>query len=380
MRDQSAPLGARPQCDAADIRPCAAYELVRTAEKAEGERELLAFARGCPAVLRPREPGLASLVINDATVAFYDAVARGAVPPCEARALERLVLDRVLELRAEGRWVSGARAVSRFGLAEPAPTPDDHVGRISHDALLYGQTLRTAGVTTLAQRLYFFNRRPLSASWQHRFPSRDAVSHALGLSRGGSARRRLAPDHTLIEGPSWFRVQRRGAPSSAQYRHKLYVSPTPETLPEVFQTALQALVAHPRCTFKVAATTAGLLRPDKFLAYFATAAEAMQMGLQLQRTLDGAPVHGVPFTTSIGMNGLVSRGLDPPGSEGVGAASWRSWLCETLATALVIWRASPTDGCEPWQFALHRIALAGVDPRTWRPLDVGWDHTDIQVP
>ena len=372
-------MAGRTQLDAGDIRPCAVYELVRNAERAQGEREARAFAHGCPAVLRPREPGLSSLAINPATVEFYDAVARGIAPACESQVLERLVLDRVLELRAEGTWVSGPCALSRFGRTAPAPQGDDHVGRLSHEALLYGQTLSAVGVATLAQRLYFFNRRPLSASWQHRFASRDAVARALGLARGGSVRRRLAHDHSLTEGPSWFRVEPRGAPAGARYRHKLYVSPTPETLPEVFQTALQVLTVHSRCTFKVVATGAGWLRPDKFVAYFATASEALEAGLALQRVLDGAPVHGVPFTTSVAVDGLVSRGLDPPADERGGPVSWRAWLSEALAGALVICRGSPTERCEPWQFALHRIALAGVDTSTWSAVDVGWDPTGVHV-
>jgi hypothetical protein len=356
---------------------------VRLAELAPAERRALvplASAQTFTAVLRPRASGLSFLAADDATVELYQAVARRSPLPGAERALERLVLDRVLEVETEGGYQSGAAAMRRLWPDEPPAVGDDRIGRLSHQALLYGQTLRTADAVTLARRLYLFNRRPLSASWRRRLPSRHAVSRALGLTLGGTGRRRLERDYVVTEGDTWLRVHHRSAPISDQYRCKLYVSPSPESLPEVFATAIQVLATRPTASFKVAASAAGFLRPDKFVAYFATSVEAADVAASLQTRLAGAPPHGVPFTTSVDPDGLLSLGLDPPDTERLHPQrpiSWRAWLTDRLATALVISRNTPIEVCEPWQFALYRIGLAGVDPRTWRPDNVHFDSAQM---
>lgn len=70
--------------------------------------------------------------------------------------------------------------------------------------------------------------------------------------------------------------------------------------------------------------------------------------------------------------------MDPPhhsaGSAytSTGSESWRFWVASRLALALVAARRTPAPEIEPAKFALERIRLDGVDPRTWAPLAPEW--------
>jgi hypothetical protein len=67
--------------------------------------------------------------------------------------------------------------------------------------------------------------------------------------------------------------------------------------------------------------------------------------------------------------------MDPPSAElllgPLRQESWRLWITNRLAGGLV--HAQAAGGpVEPWEFALDRIALEGVDPSTWLPADTIW--------
>jgi hypothetical protein len=128
-------------------------------------------------------------------------------------------------------------------------------------------------------------------------------------------------------------------------------------------------------SFKVARGVLGLLRPDKLVAYVADLEELNRVAAALADALDGCPAQGVPFTAPATADGLVSWGMDPPSGEGQRGPrsrdSWRSWITECLAHALV--RAEGCAGAmEPWEFALDRLAMEGVDTATWQPTLAIW--------
>jgi hypothetical protein len=85
------------------------------------------------------------------------------------------------------------------------------------------------------------------------------------------------------------------------------------------------------------------------------------------------PAQAVPFTAGIDDDGLLSWGVDPPRSELLSSwqgTSWRRWITDTLAVALVAARAGGAR--ELLRFALQRITLDGVDVNSWTPDGIAW--------
>jgi hypothetical protein len=94
--------------------------------------------------------------------------------------------------------------------------------------------------------------------------------------------------------------------------------------------------------------------------------------------LAGVAAQGVPFTSEIGGDGLLSWGMDPPQTAARswnGRLSWRLWLTHRLARALISACRSPESStAEPWRFALERLRLEGVDTATWTPAASLWSE------
>ena len=129
---------------------------------------------------------------------------------------------------------------------------------------------------------------------------------------------------------------------------------------------------------KVGNDAASLLRPDKIVLYFSDLDRVSAAARRLAHELAGCPGHGVPFTAELAdSGGLVSYGIDPPRPEFALAwqerESWRLWLTNRLAVALF---AARRDGgpLEPWQYALARLEIDGIDPSTWAPSADLWEE------
>jgi hypothetical protein len=93
------------------------------------------------------------------------------------------------------------------------------------------------------------------------------------------------------------------------------------------------------------------------------------MAAELETRLSGCAPHGTPFSAELVGEGLLSWGADPQfdNSPGRVPESWREYVCNRLAFALVTARsASPTDASLV-RFALDRLRLDGIDPDAWAP-------------
>lgn len=281
--------------------------------------------------------------------------------------IERLVADAVLE-------VHDAAAISRR-------EGGGYLADLSRAALRYAQALGAADTTTLAARLYGFNRLPLLPRWQKRLPGPAAVEEFLGIGEEGALRPHLERGWIrLPPADGWLLWQARSPRQpAAGLRYKLYVSPRPEALPESFGDLLAGLGEVRAERFKVGADAAGMLRPDKAVAYFASFDQLGEAALRLGDRLGSPPVQGVPFSAEIAGGGLLSWGIDPPHLEGAGGSrSWRAWLVRELAAALAAELAAvaaPTEsgdgGREPWELAEEHLRHRGVDTETWSPA-AGW--------
>ena len=280
-----------------------------------------------------------------------------------------LVLDGILEVEHDGEFVSGAHAFPLF-LATPETTET-----LSTEALRHAEELETNDVGALTTALYSYNRLPRTRAWVTRFPDRDAVLAHLGSSPLLARHWRLVPEEKSRGWISWAALDGVAAGSNA-VTWKLYVSPRTEHVREAFHALVRVLAEIPGAQMKIGCDAAGLLRPDKLVAYFATKRELDVAANALANELRGCPAHGVPFTAAVDDGGLLSWGADPPDSERalswLDRESWRLWIVKSLASALAIGKRSPAPPIAPWQFAMERVRRNGVNVDTWTPADTLW--------
>ncbi|MGH7562650.1 MAG: hypothetical protein ACRENB_16710 [Gemmatimonadales bacterium] len=294
-------------------------------------------------------------------------------------ALPRLVLDGLIEIESGGVTHSGPAAHSLFFHADTAAGPDGPLARLSIEALQYSAATGLTEPRALADRLYRHNSRPLSPAWRARLPDAASVSRLLEAGRRGAAARRRRSHDAVLESAGgrgvWRVWDRDGAlqPSRSQVTFKLYVS---VGLPAVGQ-ALHATLAlfdtkSAPFSIKVGRDLATLLRPDKLVAYFVRHEDLVESAARLARELGGMPAQGVPFTAVVDGSLLLSWAADPAiASEPPGPlrrGSWRGWVVTRLGAALATGNAA-AGVVPPWRFALDRVSLDGVDPRTWTRAD-----------
>jgi len=294
--------------------------------------------------------------------------------------LARLVLDGLLEISREGRFVSGSEAYDLIYDESPSNNGQGFLTRLAQEALEYAQALDIEDTGLLSARLYFYNRVPLSPVWERRFPARETVARYLDLENRGANRRSLGNRWVEMKPTSpldaWFRWEARctrASQTELRQTYKLYLSPKPEFVREAFRALVHVLADVRAQYFKIANDAVGLLRPDKLVIYFWNLDSLNEAAARIAKRLTGCPVQGVPFTAGISQDGLLSWGLDRAQENSPVTSreweSWRLWTTNRLATALLAARRAKTNGIEPWRFATERLRLEGVDTNTWTPVD-----------
>ena len=380
------PTNLRPILDRV-FRANPGYELVAYNRLPAEQQELFANLRRDSdfyGILRPKEG--ASLAVksacHDTALLYYALQNPDTLPPFVIagepeetnRAMAMLVLDGVFELELNGRMVHGAEAFA--DICEP-PAPEaacSTIATISQQALQYGQSLPIGDAGSLSARLYSYGRLPVSPQWRKKYPSEDAVRRCLGVEPQGENARRLDADwHALPPDPEndgWIAWQSRQAPPPAEAMYKLYVSPHPDFLREAFDAMTPIFTAARAHAFKVGKDLAGILRPDKFVAYFSRFDQVEQSARAILEKLPECPAHGVPFTAELG-SPLVSWGIDPAAEDDapvwLARQSWRLWITNRLAVALLVGKQNAAPGMEPWRFAIERLRFEGVDTENWTP-------------
>ena len=331
--------------------------------------------------------------VSRQAAALFESLATPAVLDLDEDLID-LVLDGILEIddhvgrasaRLSGRraealptFVSGADA-----LAILSPSFDKTATGLSRDALLHAQDLETSDPQTLSMALYLYNRMPLTPFWKAKFENGDAVLAHVGADRGSL---RALLDSEWIAGGSarakgWLNWTSRVPTkrTAADVTYKLYISPRPERIRDAFEIVVRVLAEFPGTPFKIGDDAAGLLRPDKLVAYFATRERMNEAANVLLRELAGCDAHGVPFTAALEESGLLSWGIDPPESDRAlrwaGPKSWRLWVANRLGAAMAIAKStsSPVKSmAEPWHFAIIRARRHGIDVETWTPSASLW--------
>lgn len=266
--------------------------------------------------------------------------------------LARFVLDDILRIHWNGQFMGGPSAwVALFEGEIPEPKRNC----LSIAALRYAQALRLGDTLQLSRRMYAYNCAPVTCFWRKRIPDCEAVLRFIG---GNSAKRQLAHSHGWL---AWQVKNWQWQQDKPLY--KLYLSPQIIALEECWQKALPVFHASNAVALKIGADAYGLLRPDKIVAHFECQEALMETADELEKSLDGFPAQGVPFTAALDKAGLLSWGADLPSTN---QESWRSWITYRLANAIIA--ASQVNlPIEPWQYAMERLQLDGVNTRDWMP-------------
>ena len=365
------------------------YELVLLDRLSDAEQKMLEKLKSdpdCYGILRPRTAGNLTIkaASRDAALLFFTLQSPGPLPKyveqslgeeCD-RAIAQMVLDGILEIEADGVMLSGPAAHAHICSVQPLVEQESFLAALSRRALQYGETLVIDDPNLLSLRLYNYNRLPASPQWQQLLPDEAAVERRLGI-RDGAAERLLAGKWSRIskrpQPDQWLAWQshRAPAPSQSGATYKLYVSPACSALREAFQAIAAAVANSAAHHFKVGNDVYGLLRPDKMVLYFNHLADLQETGERIMRELAHCPAHGVPFTSELAGDGLLSWGVDPPAEKHtvpwLERQSWRLWIANRLAAALILARTSGNSDIPPWRFALERLRLEGVETQTWTP-------------
>jgi hypothetical protein len=353
------------------------FRLIPFDECAEGERQLLeplADDSNFFGILVPPDSSSAPTksMSRDAALLFMSVRKPGCVPHLltslfgdkTQERLEELVLDGVFEIELGGAFTSGSAALPACR-RDSRDKPTTRVAQLSTEAVVYVSAVEGLSANDAAARLYMYNRIPTTPALQRKFAGDDDVLTFLTGSTEGP-RRILKHWVRDLSQEAWLVWHQR---SSASHAFKLFVSPMLDGLPDTFQVALEALCRVKCSHFKVGRTAFGLLRPDKFVAYFESLEQVKEAAELIRTATSGITAQGVPFTGAIDTDGLTSWGMDPPKFEQVLAwqehLSWRQWVTERLAVYTL---AAKENGVEDVvDFSLHRIALDGVNPDTWTP-------------
>jgi hypothetical protein len=330
-------------------------------------------------------PTTAKAVDRDSALLLLTLRTPGAIPQYALRALgERArrtiaawVLDGVLEVEHDGRFVSGAEATPLLDTAvregAGAGAGASAVERLSTAALRYAAALPIRDAGTLARRLYQYNHAPLSPAYRRRYDA-ETDEERLGLTTS-RARQMLARAWTPIPAAgrpwlSWMARHQPGDGAGAEGMYKLYVSPAVDAVRAVVADVVAAIEPCRPVAWKIGAGVHGLLRPDKMVIYFARRDDLHGAATAVSGVVAGVAAHGVPFTSPVDTDGVVSWGVDPPDGEGmeslIRSESWRERLTNRIGAALL--QAPRDDGIDAVvRFVRLRLQAHGVDPSTWTP-------------
>ena len=372
-----------------------AYELIVFDRLSPDEQRLLTELRADPdfyGVLRPR-PGTGRTIkaVGKGTALLWLTLqSPGPLPffffgnDCKdaVSAIPELLLDGVLEVEENGRFLTGAEAAQLMAKNRQSVSQGSRgrLALLSNAALRYGESLLLDDPSALAGRLYGFGRQPATPHWTRLLADGEAVLSFLGAGVGTDLRRRLdsdwqqTNDRKMTGWLVWFNRMRSKSEMGGGHC-KLYVSPAITVMPQVFPVVLELASAQVR-HFKIGSDAAGLLRPDKMVLYFPNQERLFAVASELASLLKGTAPHGVPFSAEITSDGLLSWGMDPPQAQKILAwqepESWRLWLVRRLAAAMIAAQTDARSTIAPSQFALERLRHEGVDVDTWMPSASIW--------
>ncbi len=377
------------------VRTSPAFRLVKHNSLSEPEQTALSTLTQDPdhyGVLVPRtSTSLGVLAVDNSTASMLKAQTTASVlPACVLaqvpnvnQSIARLVVDGIFEIEHTGRFFSGPSAHSLiFNTPWQQPSSEHVLASLSHRALRSAQSLTIDEPARMAAWLYACNSVPLNPHWARLFLNAARIEKTLGFNGCGEVSALLDAHYRCTQLPHWTAWERRPGTSgfepvdSTRPNYKLYVSIHPASLIDVFSEIMRRIAESGVAAFKLGNDVHGVLRPDKLMLYFSDFESLEATAKLLQGALAGSRAQGVPFTAPIDDEGVLSWGLDPPSTERIagwsGGESWRAWVVNRLARAVVRARAMGDDSTA-WLCALDRMRLEGINVDQWLPDRVHWN-------
>ena len=273
--------------------------------------------------------------------------------------VKKLLLDEIIEVRIGNAYVCGSALLTSNETPAVSGKRDNGnlLSSLSAQAILYAGKLDISDPRTLSGRLYCYNRSPFCFDIHHRLCDRDKVTAFLGLDE--LENKLLLNTHWKRQWQSPFfggwlnfysTTSSKPKRSKDKWTCKLYISAHWQHLPEVLLRFLSNTKSRICASgFKVPCDIFGLLRPDNFVIYVKSKEALHELSDSLAPALEGTPVQGVPFSSPLTRNGLLSWGADPPkvSTYNIAGESWRYWLTNRLASDLI--RAKNSDSWTPLQ-------------------------------
>jgi len=300
----------------------------------------------------------------------------------------QLVLDGVIEIKFDDSFISGVEAYNKvISPSEPVGIPEkaDELGfiqKISRIALDFVLKSPYKHPRDLAWILYNFNRVPMHRKRRIQLPDEEAVLKFLDLNEDGSwdgmpdAIKCVEPqgDKNSDLAP-FFQIWRSWKVNGAKLKrdkvnYKVYISPLPDEMPEVFKIVREKIVDAGANSMKTGRVTSAILRPDKLIVYFSNISDALDFANDMIGETSQFKGQGVPFSFQLFRgNQLISIGVDPPPKFGL-QNSWRRYVTDKLA--LAIQGADRANVKDRIKYIRTHMRVFGVDIDEWRTVNKDW--------
>lgn len=331
----------------------------------------------------PEAAGSAKLAYKEVALLFYFLQNAGELPRYFQsgyddevnQTMVKLVLEGIFEIRVDGRFYSGAAAQHfLYDLEEQERGHGHPLSEMSSRAIRYAVQLNETDTASLAGKLYAYNTIPVFFAPVPRLETFEEVEAFLRIGKGDPLNRELLKNWEKHEPNqtyswiSWSRKRNGRHDTRLNSTYKIYISPVLEDLPEVFEKAARVLTASDAFSFKIGMNREGLLRPDKFVAYFTSFDHLVAAADRLVPVLKDYKAQGVPFTASLDDSGMLSWGMDGATDQILKSregGSWRATVTEKLAVSIALSKAEKLGQEESVDFVLRKMMLEGVDPMTW---------------
>lgn len=286
-----------------------------------------------------------------------------------------MLIDHVLEIEYGGNFISGSGANAMiFGNDWLIDNKlSNKLSILSANAIRYSCYLSSETAKSLGNKLYTFNAIPRDRNNKQYLSDSNSINAF--LYSGFEHSEMLAKNWFLNKARKyWFSWSRAELLSGEDLietvdTYKLYLSPMPGAIPAFFNIAVPVLTKSNATAFKIGQTIDGLLRPDKMIAYFNNREDLFSAAKELEVLSKDIPAHGVPFTTQLDENGLLSFGIDHAFLKLKRGYSWRTWVTDVVAKTILQAKAENLNMDFSFQYIRARLFTERINIDNWSFVD-----------